>query len=144
MKFNLTGRTAVVTGASTGIGLTVVRLLAASGARLPPTCGWAATASTAARPRRNPFGPRPRWACRRAAIRRGDWIVLLPHYVIHPARRLTIKNRRSGCLRAERHCRCGRARRLILWRRARSRRDGYDLLACTGLSLYAGTIRRLG
>lgn len=25
------------------------------------------------------------------------------------------------------------ARRLILWRRARSRRDGYDLLACTGL-----------
>jgi hypothetical protein len=28
--------------------------------------------------------------------------------------------------------------------RARSRRDGYDLLACTGLPLYAGTIRRLG
>jgi hypothetical protein len=47
--------------------------------------------------------------------------------------RLTIQSRRSGCLRAERHCRCGRARRLILWRRARSRRDGYDLLACTGL-----------
>jgi hypothetical protein len=43
------------------------------------------------------------------------------------------KIHRSGCLRAERHCRCVRARRLILWRRARSRRDGYDLLACTGL-----------
>ena len=41
--------------------------------------------------------------------------------------------RRSGCLCAERHCRCDRARRLILWRRARSRRDGYHLLACTGL-----------
>ena len=27
---------------------------------------------------------------------------------------------------------------------ARSRRDGYDLLAYTGLPLYAGTIRRLG
>jgi hypothetical protein len=40
---------------------------------------------------------------------------------------------RSRCLRAERHCRCDRARRLILWRRAGSRRDGYDLLACTGL-----------
>ena len=58
MDFNLSGRTAVVTGASTDIGLTVIRLLAASGARLPPTCGWAATASTAARPRRNPFGLR--------------------------------------------------------------------------------------
>jgi NAD(P)-dependent dehydrogenase (short-subunit alcohol dehydrogenase family) len=35
MDFNLAGRTAVVTGGSKGIGLAVVRLLAASGARLP-------------------------------------------------------------------------------------------------------------
>ena len=38
MDFNLAGRTAVVTGGSTGIGPAVVRLLAASGARWPPTC----------------------------------------------------------------------------------------------------------
>jgi NAD(P)-dependent dehydrogenase (short-subunit alcohol dehydrogenase family) len=37
MDFNLAGRTAVVTGGSKGTGLTVVRLLAASGARWPPT-----------------------------------------------------------------------------------------------------------
>jgi hypothetical protein len=71
MDFNLAGRTAVVTGGSKGIGLTVVRLLAASGARLPPTYGWAATASP--RPSARPPEPRLTAFCGSSRLRACAW-----------------------------------------------------------------------
>jgi len=106
----------------------------------PPAVTGAASTRSGRNARRGPVhypaamtcqrrGRAPALITRLAGLRAGT-----PSHAPLPRPRQRGNNiRRSGCLRAERHCRCDRARRLILWRRARSRRDGYDLLACAGL-----------